>query len=102
MEKTLIRSKNMVDDSGSRFTLYYWMLSREILDERNNIARAYGVEVEKCQGSLILEAERVENLYQKKQEILDFIGRLADGTVTPVSLLSLVDDFVYEIEEAIS
>ncbi len=102
MEKTLIRSKNMVDDSGGRFTLYYWMLSRDILDERDNIATLYGVEVEKCQGSLLLEQERADGLFQRKQEVLDLICRLAKGNATPTTLLSLADDFIYEMEEAIS
>lgn len=102
MEKMLIRSKNIVDDKGEKYALYYWILKREVLDNRDNIVNMYGVEVEKYQGSSLLENECAECLSFKKNKVLELIQRLAAGNVTPTTLLVLADDFISIQEQAVS
>ncbi len=94
MERMMVRSKKFTDEKGEDSTLYYWLLSREVLDEEGNGVIAYGVETAQYNGEQLLGQEYVDCISFKKGIMLDFIQSMARGNVTPVTLLSLVDDFI--------
>lgn len=94
MEKTIYKSKNVLNENGEKFTLFYWLLSREVLDCNNNISTIYGIEITKYSDGILLEENKIECISDTKNDIWDLISVMADGNVTPMALVSIVDDYI--------
>lgn len=94
MKNELIEKKRIVTESGGLFFLSYNLISIDILDENFQITTAYGVEIEKCDHSMVKEKDYIYAISNDKNEVVSILQRLSRGNVTPMSLTTVVDEMI--------
>lgn len=94
MDKTIFKSKNVLNEQNIKFTLFYWLLSRDIIDCENNISTVYGIEVTKYRDSYLEESDRIECISCDKSDVCELISLIANANVTPTTLVNVVDDYI--------
>lgn len=101
MENTAMYQKQITDEQGICFDLYYSIVTRTVLNECDNEEVAYGVEISKYKDGILLEQEVVHCISVCKNEIEQWIASLAETQTTPIALLSLADDFISSVGIAV-
>ncbi|MDL2248201.1 DUF6514 family protein [Tyzzerella sp. OttesenSCG-928-J15] len=101
--RELIRDCEMKMAEKGNFCIKYYLLAKASSCLFSNEAAdglIYGIELTKeiiSKGSLTFcEDEKIEGFSYNKEETLKFINKLADMSVTPLSLISLADDYLCE------
>lgn len=97
MNKAIYKSKNVLDENGEKFTLFYYLLSKKAEKIEDGISTVYGVEVTKYKDGIFLEGNKIDGISCNKEEVLKFIMDIANGNVTPVVLTELADDFISQL-----
>ena len=97
MNKAIYKSKNVLGENGEKFTLFYYLLSKEIKETQCNLFTVYGVEVEKYKDGTFLESDKIDGISCNKDEVLNFIMNIANGNATPIALTELTDDFISQM-----
>ena len=70
---------------------YYLLTDTEIIEER--CVQVYGVAVTyECNG--IIEHEKIHNVTSSKEDMLAFMAEMMKGTVFPISLRDIIEDFI--------
>ena len=90
MLKENIVSLNFIDDFGASFKVIYSIVS----DIFNDSCKIYGLEIEKFENSGLKEKSAVYGLSDNKNKVLDFIKKLSDYEVTPISLTYVMEDMI--------
>lgn len=94
-----ISTRKIKDEKEQKITLYY-----DLVGEEREGRSLYGVrivkEFENSLGVFSLESRTTPVFLTRREEALEFLNRLARGTVTPVGLYEAADDFEYMREEA--
>lgn len=94
MDKTIYKSKNVLDEQGNKVTLFYYLLSKQTKEHDKDSDVVYGIEITKYKDEIFIESDKIEGISYKKNEVLDFITDIANGNVTPISLVELTDEFI--------
>ncbi len=99
MKKTLYK-KELIEATAenSAMTLKYFLLESEIEIDSATL-RCYGVEIKKTalEGTKELsEVKQIKNTFFDKSEALCFLDMLARNTVTPMSLSSVLEDYIQD------
>ena len=80
---------------GNKSELEYFILISETNDlENDTIQQTYGIEIAKKVEGVLSESKAFENVFNDIEKTKEFIRVLAENTVTPVSLLYILDDFL--------
>jgi hypothetical protein len=77
------------EEMDAEFTLKYYV------DEWGQDLTVYGLRIEKYVGNRLLETESTPALYEQREQAEALAARFARGTVTPMTLLLLADEFAY-------
>ncbi len=85
-ERKLYRTKE-ISTRKQKFTLEYHMTITQ--GEKGPL---YGVEILKKQHNLIMENEAVHNISDVKNTVETIIGMLVNYSVTPTTMLNILDD----------
>lgn len=79
-------------ETGENLMLKYFLTSEQ---SRTGEGMIYGVSVQKeLKG--VIEEESITNISDKREEVLSILHILERNTVTPISLVEIVDDIVTE------
>jgi len=95
MQKTVEKiQKEFTDERGNQELLVYQIL-RENLPDSEGVpgCEMYGVQIKKIGEHE--EEKQARGLTSSYSEVKEFVKRLADGLVTPVTLLDIVEDYIY-------
>lgn len=85
-----INQQQMLLENGKQVSLNYYVTSEPSLDD----CVVYGIKVEK-QGEM-LESEATGPISQSQDWVLGLCKKIAGNQVTPIGLISIVDDIVTE------
>ncbi|MBE6011887.1 DUF6514 family protein [Anaeropeptidivorans aminofermentans] len=103
-QKNIVRSSEAVTCEGKEILLVYSLIaefSDTMFSNESPTGLVFGVSVEKyaadCQYSKFEESEVVKKITYDKNFALSLIDILADNTVTPMSLINIIDDLVSEV-----
>lgn len=93
LEKRLeILERENSEISGNDLELEYYLIESEQAEFQTE--KEYGVEiVEKVEGCVV-ESKMYRNVFTSRDSALDLVKRLADLTVTPVTLPYVLDDII--------
>lgn len=97
LEKRIeIITQEITDDPGNPLELEYYLvecdLSKE--EESNVTGKGYGIEIIKKKNGDLMESIIMRNIYCSREKSKDFIKKMAENTVTPVSLPYILDDLI--------
>lgn len=89
----LIGEKQVLVDDVKMMILSYYLIeeSSKVKDEQVN--NLYGIRIQKQFGGIV-ESEEVEALSYSKEVVLQLIETLMEFTVTPMTLVEVVDDLI--------
>lgn len=89
----LIGEKQVLVDDEKMMILSYYLIedSSKVKDEQVN--NLYGIRIQKQFGGIV-ESEEVEALSYSKEVVLQLIETLMEFTVTPMTLVEVVDELI--------
>ncbi len=94
-QRSFVGKRRFTSDKGLDIHLNYYLTEKKNFFQNGEIL--YGIRVEKItagSGNRPDEAEQTPVLSASRHLVEKMIGRLMEGLVTPVSLLSVVDDLM--------
>jgi hypothetical protein len=84
-----------VGSKKGAFELEYYLVESEAVDiDPGDEEKVFGFEIVKNICSLEVERECIRNFSSCRANTRDLLGKLADNTVTPVSLPFVLDDLI--------
>lgn len=90
----LIGEKRVLVDDEKEMILGYYLIkepSKVVNDE--DVNNLYGIRIQKQFGGIV-ESEEVQALSYSKEVVLQLIETLMEYTVTPMTLVEVVDDLI--------
>lgn len=69
------------------YELNYYLLEDE---------SGYGIQIDKMSNQTVAETKPIYDLCTEKDEVCEFIHKIKDGSVTPVTLEYVVEDWIAE------
>lgn len=82
-------------ESNKTMNLRYYLTECHKAD--NSAVQYYGVQIEKKEEADSPEVEWVDYISSSKDIVLNMVEKLAKHTVTPISMVTIVDDIVTEL-----
>lgn len=99
LAKFLEGTRNCRIPNGGLIQLEYFLLEKEN-EQIDNITKTYGIEiVKKCNHfgeTIYTETDQIECLTCKKEKAQEIINKLISNSVTPISMLYIIDDMMDE------
>ena len=93
MEKELCHVRKGNTQEGEELLLQYFLLGNE-KTKKNSKTAVFGVQVSEFLDGVLCETQYVEGVADCRDKILKILQKLADGLVTPVSLVNILDDII--------
>lgn len=94
MKKLFLKKANLASDDGKEFTLEYTVLVEEISTANGGILEGYGIRIDKKIGNSLVEYAEFPNITMKALEIERLFMLLSEGTVTPIALQEILEDYL--------
>jgi len=98
--KTLEKIVQLMPDENTKEIIkpmqleYYLVESESTEDLKDYTDKVFGIEIIKKVGNTETERELVKNYSHSRQITVNMLNVLAENTVTPVSLLYILDDII--------
>ncbi|NLK97849.1 MAG: hypothetical protein GX272_07185 [Epulopiscium sp.] len=97
LAKFLEGTRNCCTPNGGTIQLEYFLLEKE---SKNSLSKTYGIEiVKKCMHfgeTIYTETDQIDSLTHEKESAQEIINKLIANTVTPISMLNIIDDLMDE------
>lgn len=94
MRNELIEKKQIKTENGGFIFLNYNLISVDIMDENEKVKTAYGIAIEKYEDSILKDQDYIYAISDERQKVLHILQLLSKGTVTPMSLVTVVDNLI--------
>lgn len=88
----LIGERNVELEDQREMVLNYYLIE-ELSKANGDMNYLYGIKIEKQFGGIV-ESEEVEALLYSKEVVLQLINTLMECTVTPMTLVEVVDELI--------
>ena len=85
-------TKNLKLDNGNEILLSYYLME---WGKKENREMLYGIQIEKKDGENI-EVENSGCISHSKGFVLELIHKMMENTVTPITMLYIIDDVITE------
>lgn len=91
MKKSLQGIRKIITESNHIINLEYYLIETPIY-EKDTEKLVYGIEIIKEDDSNYLESDIISKITECKNEIMRIINKLIANTVTPVGMVTAIDE----------
>jgi hypothetical protein len=93
-------TRNCCISGGEAIQLEYFLLETDLESDRD-LTKSYGIEIVKkcnqCGQTISTETDIIHCLSTEKEQAQEIINKLIANTVTPVSMIYVIEDLLEEI-----
>lgn len=96
LEKRIeIEPQEITCNSGNPLELEYYLIECDFeKEECIEAEKGYGVEIVKKENGSIMESAIIRSIYNNRENTEDLVKKLAENTVTPITLNYILDDLI--------
>ncbi|NMA83721.1 MAG: hypothetical protein GX962_07660 [Epulopiscium sp.] len=98
--KFLEGTRNCIIEQGNTIQLEYYLIETQSVENTDTVQTLYGIEITKrCQtpnSKFAIESDMVPRISENKDKVKTILNHLIAHTVTPMTLVYILDDYLYE------